>query len=167
MIKCTLFPENVLLNELARYEDWDNGIRKKLRLYILQCQNLLPPKWQTTQLPPAQRQQGTSSYNLCFQRAFCFIISQTCYFVFSSRKTHNVLTKDIYIFKALLLTGFSFFLSFWRSVVNNSELHTERTCKALLFTYTRVKGPIFPLIDNHRVICVLWHTVCKSIETQE
>lgn len=105
---------------------------------------LVPPPWVTDH--PASLCSETAGPKLLqflFQRAFCFIISQTCYFVSRSKQPPSVLRKDISIWKPFPLIGLSFFLAFWRSVINNSVIRTERTCKAQLFTYARVKGPVF------------------------
>lgn len=178
MIRCPPFPRKWTswwVFSLFFLSLWRVGSssRERLHLHTSQSQNSPPPA-ETTQHPPAQRQQGTSSYNLSPRELFCFIISQTCYFVFSSKETHDVLGKDIYILKAFPLTAFSsfffviFFLpfTFWRSLINNSELHTERTCTAQLCTQTGAKGAISTKRES-RIIWALLHTARKAARAQQ
>lgn len=88
----------------------------------------------------------------------------------SAPKRHTVFWGKI--LKAFPLTGFSslffkilflFPFTFWRSLINNSELHAERTCKAQLWAQ---KGAI-SMNRGWQILLVLLHTAWEAVQARQ
>lgn len=95
-----------------------------------------------------------------------FVLSCRHVILSSAQNRHTVyLQNNIYIWEhchlSVVYFFFPLFLYFRRSVINNSELHTEGTYNAQPFTYTRVEGQLtISRKITDAIICASLH-ICE------